>query len=944
MATRNLIFDIFAIDRASEVFSRVGTEAELSGAKVAEAGRKAASGFIEAAAIIGFGTASIKAASEFQASMQRINTLAMGGKAPLADLSKQVIALAGQVGYSPNSLSEALYHIESNFYTVGLGGKQAMDALKVAAEGAQIGGANLVDVTNALGAAVASGIPGVKNYKVAMQDLLTTVGIGDMTMQNLADAFSNGLLAVGKQYGVTLKDVSAALATFGDNNIRGSEAATYLRMSIMDLTKQSQKGEFALSQIGLATGQLKRDLETGGLNKALTDLHDHLDKAGITGTKVGSVLVDAFTKKSSAPLAVLLGQFDRLQSKYAALQGMGAQFDSAWAARQKTAAQNFADLTAAFDSFKIVLGDTVIPVITKFTGVLTEALTWMSSHQTAVTALAGALSAALVPALIGVGVAMGAISAPIVAFAAVGAAFAVLYQHSAKFRDIIHEVGTALGVGLKATINWLTTTGLPAVKTGFQIAWHAAADVVTWFINGPLAWIKTQLAGFENWYHAHAQQIATITRAAWAVVSTEIKVAWTVIRGVVQIEATAVVNVLRLAWGIVRDGTRMAWDAMRDIVKTTLSVVIDAVAMFVDLFTGHWGKAWNDAKKLVSDALNGITGFIADFGSNAASLLLDAGKNLIQGFINGIKSSFGAVQGVLGDLTKMLPSWKGPEDLDKRILTPAGRSVIDSFIAGIRERRSAVKAELAAITADITAVGNKIQAAQAFSGQWMGNIFSAATQAMSASGTGSPSAPSSSGSTGNIFSISSLGSPASASTAPTTSVSPLQAMLDFANQQATQSQALYKDIIKIKSMGATAALLAQIQNASPSDFAAIDALANGGKGNVSTLNSLLSSAQTNSLNAGAQLVGASSYKSLQIKQRDEQRLENLLNKVLHDTGKKVHVTDPELLQELKALRGAMEAFKAQNAANHKTSQALATKAPHEQAKVLNHQARKAKNK
>jgi hypothetical protein len=124
-----------------------------------------------------------------------------------------------------------LYHVESSFQSTGITSSKAMQILQTAAEGARIGGANLIDVTNALDAAVVSGIPGVQNMGEAMGGLLRIVGSGDMTMQDFADAASTGILAVAKVYGASLTDVGAALATYGDNNIRGAKARTYRRPS-----------------------------------------------------------------------------------------------------------------------------------------------------------------------------------------------------------------------------------------------------------------------------------------------------------------------------------------------------------------------------------------------------------------------------------------------------------------------------------------------------------------------------------------------------------------------------------------------------------------------------------------------------------------------------------------------------------------------------------------
>jgi TP901 family phage tail tape measure protein len=332
-------------------------------------------------AALGIGAVSVKLATDFQASMTQLSTEAGVPKAALAGLSNDVLNLAGQVGFGPNSLAQALYHVESSFQSLGITGPQAMNILKTAAEGAKIGGANLTDVTNALDAAISSGIPGVQNYQQAMGALLKIVGSGDMTMQDFADAASTGILATAKVYGNSLTDVGAALATFGDNNIRGQNAATDLKMSIMDLTKQSSTGQAALAKIGITAGQLGKDMQTGGLNKAVTDLHDHLVAAGDGGANMGLVLEDAFTKKSSAPLAILLSQFDRFKSKYPDITSGASGFASAWQQTQSTFKQQVSEITSGAEALGVRIGEALIPALQKVIVGVQELVKWVEQHR-----------------------------------------------------------------------------------------------------------------------------------------------------------------------------------------------------------------------------------------------------------------------------------------------------------------------------------------------------------------------------------------------------------------------------------------------------------------------------------------------------------------------------------------------------------------------------------
>lgn len=368
MADRTLTFSFIGRDlNVGRTLEKLGAQAEATGKRFGAIGRGmglAAAGAVTAAAVVG--VESIKMASTFQAQMERIHTQAGVAQKNIAGLGKGVLGLAGQVAQSPDSLAEALYHVESSFASMGITGAKAMDILKVASEGATIGGSNLVDTTNGLDAAIVSGIKGVGNYKQAMGELNAVVGSGDMKMQDLSEALGTGVLAVVKNFGVTLGDAGAALATFGDNNIRGAEAGTQLRMSVLSLVHPTTAGGKILGDMGVSVQRLTKDMQEGGLNKALTDLHDHMDAAGVKGDKVGSVLADAFGKKAGVGLSILLGQFDRFQSKYTDIQKGAKGFGDAWLQTTMTFAFQWKALRDQIDAFGIKLGTALMPAASAF--------------------------------------------------------------------------------------------------------------------------------------------------------------------------------------------------------------------------------------------------------------------------------------------------------------------------------------------------------------------------------------------------------------------------------------------------------------------------------------------------------------------------------------------------------------------------------------------------
>ncbi|KPC89307.1 hypothetical protein ADL35_02395 [Streptomyces sp. NRRL WC-3753] len=126
------------------------------------------------------------------------------------------------------------------------------------------------------------------------------------------------------------------------------------------------------------------------------------------------------------------------------------------------------------------------------------------------------------------------------------------------------------------------------------------------------------------------------------------------------------------------------------------SVVSTTREKFTSMVTTvkEWlGKAVAEVRKLPQKAKDGL--------KSIGTVLKNAGKQLIKGFITGITGMFGDVKDALGSLTDKLTSWKGPESLDKVLLVNAGQLVINGFINGLESRYDAVKKSLKGLTDDV---------------------------------------------------------------------------------------------------------------------------------------------------------------------------------------------------------------------------------------------------
>jgi hypothetical protein len=253
-------------------------------------------------------------------------------------------------------------------------------------------------------------------------------------------------------------------------------------------------------------------------------------------------------------------------------------------------------------------------------------------------------------------------------------AMVVAYQRSETFREIVDKVWALLRgaveaaiEGIKTAISWLGD--LPG-KFG---EWLQNAYSVT------VGWLETLVSFYLSIPGRILAGLAMLGQWLWDVASNA---------GQRLFDAAVEKGLALLVWwgglpgraagALLELGAKLAGKGREGMVAMKDAIVDAAGDLMWWLF----------------DLPGKILGWIGDLGG----LLKDLGRKLISGFINGIKDKFGDVKEVLGDLTGSLTSWKGPEALDKRLLTPAGRYLIQGFQRGIDLQTPALQRQLQGLT------------------------------------------------------------------------------------------------------------------------------------------------------------------------------------------------------------------------------------------------------
>lgn len=218
---------------------------------------------------------------------------------------------------------------------------------------------------------------------------------------------------------------------------------------------------------------------------------------------------------------------------------------------------------------------------------------------------------------------------------------------------VIMSVGATVNA-IKMAAAWVIGVVVPAIGAGIQMAITAAAYVGAWLLMATQATIQ-----------------AVRMAAAWFIALGPI--GW-IIAAIIGLVALVILN-----WEKVSTFTSQAWSNI------------------VSFIT----NAWENIKTGVSDGINSViewfTGLpdrILSALGNLGDLLLNAGKQILQGFLDGLEAGFENVKGFVTGIGSWIADHKGPKRYDLGLLVPAGGWIMDGLNTGLQDGMPALGSQL----------------------------------------------------------------------------------------------------------------------------------------------------------------------------------------------------------------------------------------------------------
>jgi hypothetical protein len=277
-----------------------------------------------------------------------------------------------------------------------------------------------------------------------------------------------------------------------------------------------------------------------------------------------------------------------------------------------------------------------------------------------------------------------------------------------------------LGVGFKlvgaAMEAWSTIT---KVAAGVQAVFNAVMDAnpIALVVIAIVLLIAATVLIITHW-----QQVISFLGTAWAWISSTATTVFGAVVGFFVSTWAAITTGVTTAWGAILAFFAGLWGdaqtAFLAIVNgavylfdnwTLLGVIVSHWGQILAFFGGLWGSASGAFQAVVSGAVGVFEGLgpaVIDTLSGAGSWLYNAGVNVVQGLLNGVKSLAGTVGKFFLNL---LPGWiVGPFKAalgihsPSRVFAQLGGYTIAGLTQGLTGGQGAVKSAMAGVSDAVT--------------------------------------------------------------------------------------------------------------------------------------------------------------------------------------------------------------------------------------------------
>ena len=257
------------------------------------------------------------------------------------------------------------------------------------------------------------------------------------------------------------------------------------------------------------------------------------------------------------------------------------------------------------------------------------------------------------------------------------------------------------------------------IKSFFGNLWENLKSIVSTAIKAIQNTITNILNAIVTFWKNIWNGIKTFASTVWNSIKSVITSTFNAIKGTIKNILNGISTTWSNIWNGIKSAVSTIWNRIKSVVSGAINSVKGTIQSILETIQNVWSNGWDTVKNTLSNAweniktgvskgIDNVVSFVKDLPGkilnalgDTGSLLLDAGKSIINGFLDGLKSAWDNVTGWIGGIGDWIAEHKGPEDYDKKLLIPAGNWIMEGLGKGLGEGFEGVKEQVSGMGNDI---------------------------------------------------------------------------------------------------------------------------------------------------------------------------------------------------------------------------------------------------